>query len=227
MRNLSLLLLAACVVTAQTTLAATPDEIRAALAAKFELTQRSKFTGRVTKPGTVLVIQRPGINADPETKLIMKPVLINRDKVEGAGGGSLVGGESGRTLKPGDRVYVYELRPGSDDVVLIYGTVDSYDVVADGGTRSMSYKGSLAFQYPEGTKAVDAARIADDVSLWLKTEAESATSSLNTVKLGQTPEEVAQILGAPEKKIDLGAKKIFVYKDMKIVFVDGKVTDVQ
>lgn len=42
-----------------------------------------------------------------------------------------------------------------------------------------------------------------------------------------TPEEVTKVLGAPEKKIDLGAKKIYVYKDMKIVFVDGKVSDVQ
>ena len=37
-----------------------------------------------------------------------------------------------------------------------------------------------------------------------------------------------EVLAAPHEKIvDLGAKKIYVYKDIKITFIDGKVTDVQ
>jgi len=31
----------------------------------------------------------------------------------------------------------------------------------------------------------------------------------------------------PDKVIDLGAKKIYVYKDLKITFTDGRVSDVQ
>ena len=38
---------------------------------------------------------------------------------------------------------------------------------------------------------------------------------------------VVAILSQPEKVVDLGAKKIYVYKDMKITFTDGKVSDVQ
>ena len=34
-------------------------------------------------------------------------------------------------------------------------------------------------------------------------------------------------LGQPTKTVNLGAKKIYVYKDMKITFKDGKVIDVQ
>ena len=45
--------------------------------------------------------------------------------------------------------------------------------------------------------------------------------------LGQTIEEVVSILSQPEKVVDLGAKKIYVYKDMKITFTDGRVSDVQ
>lgn len=48
-----------------------------------------------------------------------------------------------------------------------------------------------------------------------------------TIALGQTIEEVAAVLGPPEKVVDLGAKKIYVYKDMKITFADGRVSDVQ
>ncbi|SDF30843.1 hypothetical protein [Terriglobus roseus] len=48
-----------------------------------------------------------------------------------------------------------------------------------------------------------------------------------TIGLGQTPEQVTAILGAPSQIIDLGAKKIYKYPDMKIIFTGGKVSDVQ
>jgi hypothetical protein len=49
-----------------------------------------------------------------------------------------------------------------------------------------------------------------------------------TIRLGMTPQEVEQVLRAsPQKVIDLGEKKIFIYTDMKITFMAGKVTDVQ
>jgi hypothetical protein len=48
-----------------------------------------------------------------------------------------------------------------------------------------------------------------------------------TISFGQTIEEVVAILSQPEKVVDLGAKKIYVYKDMKITFTDGRVSDVQ
>jgi hypothetical protein len=47
------------------------------------------------------------------------------------------------------------------------------------------------------------------------------------IELGQSLEQVQNILGRPEKMVDLGSKKIYVYKDLKITFVDGRVTDVQ
>jgi hypothetical protein len=47
------------------------------------------------------------------------------------------------------------------------------------------------------------------------------------VELNQTPEQVVNILGQPEKMVNLGAKVIYVYKDMKIVFMNNKVSDVQ
>jgi hypothetical protein len=35
------------------------------------------------------------------------------------------------------------------------------------------------------------------------------------------------MLGQPEKIVNLGAKQIFVYKDLKVTFINGKVVDVQ
>jgi len=48
-----------------------------------------------------------------------------------------------------------------------------------------------------------------------------------TIALGQTKDEVAAILGQPNKVANLGAKEIDYYSDMKVTFTNGKVTDVQ
>jgi len=34
-------------------------------------------------------------------------------------------------------------------------------------------------------------------------------------------------MGKPEKIVNLGAKQIYVYKDLKITFIKGKVSDVE
>ena len=48
-----------------------------------------------------------------------------------------------------------------------------------------------------------------------------------SVQLGQTPEQVQAALGQPDKMVDIGSKKIWIYKDLKITFLNGKVSDVQ
>jgi hypothetical protein len=46
------------------------------------------------------------------------------------------------------------------------------------------------------------------------------------LKLGLTIDEVTAANGVPTKIVDLGAKKIYYYKDMKVTFKDGKVVDI-
>jgi hypothetical protein len=48
-----------------------------------------------------------------------------------------------------------------------------------------------------------------------------------TIQLGQTIEEVVAQMGNPTRIADLGQRKTYFYPDMKIIFVDGKVSDVQ
>ena len=44
---------------------------------------------------------------------------------------------------------------------------------------------------------------------------------------GQTPDQVKAALGQPDKIVNLGTKQIWVYKDLKVTFVNGQVSDVQ
>lgn len=48
-----------------------------------------------------------------------------------------------------------------------------------------------------------------------------------TIALGQTKDQVVASFGQPQKIVNLGTKEIYSYSDMKVTFVDGKVTDVQ
>jgi hypothetical protein len=59
------------------------------------------------------------------------------------------------------------------------------------------------------------------------TAASASNAPPVTIELGQTIDQVTAALGTPVKEADLGAKKIYTYKDMKIIFIDGKVSDVE
>jgi hypothetical protein len=48
-----------------------------------------------------------------------------------------------------------------------------------------------------------------------------------TITLGQSKDEVTAAFGEPVRKAVLGAKEIYVYKDMKVTFTSGKVSNVE
>jgi hypothetical protein len=48
-----------------------------------------------------------------------------------------------------------------------------------------------------------------------------------TISIQETIDDVVKAMGKPEKIINLGTKTIYVYKDIKVTFTDGKVTNVE
>ncbi|MGA3089096.1 MAG: hypothetical protein ABSD75_10815 [Terriglobales bacterium] len=47
------------------------------------------------------------------------------------------------------------------------------------------------------------------------------------IEKGQTIDQVKAALGNPDKIVNLGAKQIYLYKDLKVTFLNGKVSDVE
>jgi hypothetical protein len=47
------------------------------------------------------------------------------------------------------------------------------------------------------------------------------------LSIGETSSQVLQAYGMPTKIVDLGKKKTFFYKDIKVVFTDDKISDMQ
>jgi hypothetical protein len=58
-------------------------------------------------------------------------------------------------------------------------------------------------------------------------QGQQAPPPLQTIQLGQSVDEVTAALGQPGKIVNLGAKQIYVYRDLKVTFLKGKVADVQ
>jgi hypothetical protein len=54
-----------------------------------------------------------------------------------------------------------------------------------------------------------------------------AQATAPTIALGQSIDQVTATMGAPQQIIDLGSKKIYKYPDMKVIFMNGQVSDVQ
>jgi hypothetical protein len=48
-----------------------------------------------------------------------------------------------------------------------------------------------------------------------------------SIGLGQTTEQVVGSFGQPVKIVRLATKQIYYYKELKVTFVNNKVTDVQ
>jgi hypothetical protein len=55
----------------------------------------------------------------------------------------------------------------------------------------------------------------------------SAVTVQQTIRIGQSRSQTITSLGSPEKIVKLGAKEIHYYKDLKVIFVDDKVADIQ
>ena len=59
-------------------------------------------------------------------------------------------------------------------------------------------------------------------------QAQSGPSAApQSVSLGMTIDQVVGMMGQPQMVGDLGSKKIYSYGNMKVIFIDGKVSDIQ
>jgi hypothetical protein len=222
--------------------AVTPDEAASAVKARYRITTPA-FLGGFNEIGSILTPRREGLLANKPGRSFV-PNVVKAGKVVAPGGGDLpLGGSHSGTLKPGERLHLYGVRTGDEYVQLDLYSVATYVVPGVRGPTPL--QASLRFQYDGGLSAVTARQLLDDIGEWLATEGEAhpvpseqasgpkTTSTppgprgTDTVRLGESMDEVVSVLGPPEKRILLGPKTVFVYPHLKVVFVDGKLTDAE
>src|ERR1039458_5865200 len=79
------------------------------------------------------------------------------------------------------------------------------------------------------TQRAEASTRAESYALSQAQQAAPADSGTINITLGMSMDDVVAVMGKPERIADLGSKKTYFYTNanMKVIFVDGKVTDVQ
>jgi hypothetical protein len=222
--------------------AAGGDEIKSAVESRYRMTSND-FLGNVKEMGTVLVVQKEGLKAGRPMTLF-KPNVVSNGRVVTAGGGDLpLRSDFDGYLKAGDRLYLYGVRTGGDYVELSIYTVKSFSVSGSGTRGPAPLQANVRFLYDGGLAAVSTQLVMENIGTWFRTDeevrdeardrarseskAKTGDKPTGTVRLGQTEAEVEAILGTPEKKILLGSKSVFVYGNVKVIFIDGKVADAE
>jgi hypothetical protein len=219
-------------------------DLEAALAARYPLSTqvakkilgvRVKAGSDLQQIGAVMTVAIDGVNAEPTItgKGSYSVTVVENGVVQKAGGGWL-GGLRGnsvrpgrRMLKPTDRVTPIEFQVYDDVIRLAFVTVDSETFLYEGTQFSDHLYGAVSFRFPKGmlpTASIDQVAQAIDAVFVMAPDKSAGPAK---IALGQSQDEVRRSFGTPERVIELGAKVIWAYKDMKVVFVDGTVADVQ
>ena len=206
--------------------------MREALVADYPLTKVGVVMfktdyNRITQPGVILAVRLPGIYADVANTqdAIVNTNFANGQVSQATGFAAAFGSNTGhsRTLNPNEKVYVTDVLVKRDAVQLELLTVDVATLADGQGTR---YRAELNVKLP-GLDTMTPDDVKKSIETAVADPAVASAVQSKTVKLGMSPDEVKQALGNPDKIVDLGAKQVFIYKDMKVILIDGKVTDVQ
>jgi len=156
-----------------------------------------------------------------------------------------------KLFKVGDKVY-----PSKIDVNVDKDTVTMAIVSCDtcNKTDPPTYnKANVVFQFAKGSLAkTGAPEIEDTIGQLLAISDSSETQDQSgqqqdgqqqgaeqqggqqqtqqqqpqSIQMGMTMDQVVAAFGQPEKTVNLGPKQLYVYKDMKVTFINGRVVDV-
>jgi hypothetical protein len=214
------------------------------LAAQYQVAKISPANGcTLATPGTQLTVQKPNVFAVPLVSVIGCPTKYEDGKVKSPNVfcKAMVKQAAG-SFQAGQLVYPLKIDVNSKQEKISF-SIASCD-------QGISWKGEIVFQFAKDyLEKAGVTEVEDKISELLALASDNtqqaqapppspgqdqgqpadqpAPSQPITIQIGQTRQDVENAMGQPEKRVDLGAKQIYVYKDLKITFVDGKVSDVQ
>ena len=163
-------------------------------------------------------------------------------------------GQTTHLFAKGDKVYPTKLEVNVDKDTVLLGIV-ACDKCNNTDPPSAN-KANVVFQFPKGSLAkASAGDVEDTIGQLLavsddtqqdqggnqqggdqhggqqaqggQQQQQQQQAEPQTIQMGMTTDQVTAALGKPEKVVNLGPKQIYVYKDLKVTFLGGKVADVQ
>ena len=223
-------------------------EIQKRLAAEFKRTKMTADRSDIATAGSVLDLHKDGL-VMASTEAVAPPTNTYKNGAISFGFGANMAwgialsaanqqttGIAQRKFVTGEKFWVTEYIVKPDGVVFQFYSDPFNDV---------RYYGQLKFPFAKNvtppaddviktieeviTAESDApdTPAADNAAPPAPAPAAQASAPPKTIALGQTTDQVVATLGQPQKIVNLGAKQMYFYPDMKVIFTNGKVTDVQ
>jgi hypothetical protein len=205
----------------------------------------------VVSAGKVLVLQKGGVLGVPYNNMVFCPSHYQDGTLKPPNTMcKLSVAKVSKYINSGEKVYVthIEVIPKDEKVIFSIVECDSCNNVQS----ASQMKSQIVFHYPKGylEGGADAGQVADVVGQVLADDTSAGDQQQQaaapqqdaapaaapapapaappaSVQMGMTPDQVVGILGQPDKIVNLGAKQLYIYKDLKVTFMNGKVTDAQ
>jgi len=203
---------------------------------------------RVVQPGTVLTVQLGGMLGVPPISLVVPAANYKDGELHEPGGfAKASAGQNTKLIDIGEKVYVLkvEAKLKDDKVTVTFIECDE----CNGVQQPSSYKSQVNFQFPKGYLAQAAAdQVQDLINKVLAPEqpadnqqqaqdqgqdqpqdqgADQGQGNPPPVQVGQTYAQVLKIMGMPKQILNVGTGQVYVYNDFQVVFVNGRVAEVQ
>jgi hypothetical protein len=230
-----------------------PVTLQEQLSAQYKLVKMGSDSGgvAVVDPGTLLAVQKGGVLSVPWKAMALCPAKFQDNNLHPSAGmcAAMVKSVS-KYFQKGDKVY-----PTRIEVSLDKGKISFMVVACDscnGVNPPTSMKGEVVFQFAKGyLEKANVGEVEDTIGQVFSissddqegqsgdasqqqqagqqqpAQPEQQQAEPQTIQLGMTTDQVQAALGKPEKIFNLGSKQIYVYKDVKVTFLNGKVSDVQ
>jgi len=206
----------------------------------------------VVDPGTVLDVQKGGLLGVPPQNAVVCPSKFQDGDLKGPNGfcAAMVK-QISRYLQVGTKVYPTKIDVNLDKDKVSFQVMECDS--CNGVQQPSFYKSEVTFQFAKGSlRTTSVSQVEDTIGQVLAIDSGGDSQQQNDqgaqnqgnnqggqgqqqapppepqqIEKGQTPAQVKATLGNPDKIVTIGAKQIYVYKDIKVTFLNGKVSDVQ
>jgi len=226
------------------------------LNAQYKLAKMGSDSGgfSVVDPGTLLSVQKGGILGVPWKAVALCPAKFQDNSLHPSAGfcAGMMKSVS-QYFKAGEKVYPIKLEVSPDKAKISF-TVVACDS-CNGVNPPTSMKGEVVFQFAKGyLEKASAGDVEDMIGQVFAIsnddqqgqgdnsgqqgnqqasqqapaqQQQEQQAEPQTIQMGMSTDQVQGVLGKPDKIFNLGTKQIYVYKDVKVTFLNGKVSDVQ
>ena len=228
-----------------------PVTLQEQLAAQYKLVKMTGNGTVVVEPGTLLSVQKGGVIGVPWKAVVLCAAKFQDNSLHPSTGfcAGMMKSVS-QYLQKGNKVYPLKIEVNVDKAKILFQVVSCDS--CNGVDPPTGMKGEVVFQFAKGyLEKANVGEVEDTIGqvFSISSEDQQAQSGdanqqqqasqqqpaqqqeqqaePQTVQQGMTTDQVQAALGKPEKIFNLGTKQIYVYKDVKVTFLNGKVSDVQ